>query len=172
MTRRALAALACAALAIPTARAAEGQQAAGVPPTPAVPATRDGGAGGAFRRSLERHMAAVSGRDLATLETTLTRTEALTLIFPDGSTLDTRAAFVDFHRTWFADRKWTWRGEILRTIETPSLATALVRYAYDPDGAAGEQPARESWLALTFAEEAGAWRLVLDQNTRIEPSAP
>ena len=121
------------------------------------------------RAAIERHMAAVPARDMASLVDTITAGERLLLIFPDGTTLTTRQEYLDFHRDWFADPTWTFEAEILSIDQRPGYAKALTRYAFDPDGPAGETAPRSSLLTLGFALENGQWRLVHDQNTRLEP---
>lgn len=119
-----------------------------------------------FRETLRIHLDAITGRDLATFESTLTGNDDLMVIFPDGAALDSTQAVVDFHREWFSDPKWVMEPEVVKTIEGTDQSTALVRYQYrdTPDG----QP-RSAWLVLVFTLEDGQWRLVHDQNTRIEP---
>lgn len=121
-----------------------------------------------FRETVKRHMAAVPGRDMDVLVDTITTGETLLLIFPDGTTFTTRTEFLDFHREWFAETSWTFTSEILSLDERAGYGKALTRYAFDPDGPQGETPPRSSLLTLGFALENGQWRLVHDQNTRLE----
>ncbi|HEY6941927.1 nuclear transport factor 2 family protein [Dokdonella sp.] len=130
---------------------------AGVPADAAEPS---------LRGVAQAHLAAVEARDLDALLATVTSHDKLTLLFPDGSAFTTRAQYVDFHKEWFADRAWHFHGEIVDVIETPQLGHVLARYRYESGGKAA---AKDTWLALTFAKERGRWRLVFDQNTRIEP---
>jgi ketosteroid isomerase-like protein len=115
-----------------------------------------------FDAALQAHLEAVQARDLAAFEATITRASGMTLIFPDGRALGTRREVLDLHREWFAEAGWTWEPEVVTTTVGTDLAYALVRYRYgDPAGS------RENWLSLVFRLEAGKWRLVHDQNTRV-----
>ena len=125
-----------------------------VGPTPALQAT------------IQDHLDAIQNRDLDALLETVTTGERLTLIFPDGTLYETRAEYVAFHQEWFADEGWTMTFEPVRTVESPGLATVLVRTTYEDDGPASR---RYGYLALTFADGGDGWRLVMDQNTRIVP---
>jgi ketosteroid isomerase-like protein len=125
-----------------------------------------------FRAAVEAHIAAIVARDLGALLPTLTLGTELTMIAPNGYKFDTRQQYVDFHRQWFATKD---EGkfdaiEIVRLIESPALGHALIRYRYSSKGPDGTVRSIVSWLALTFALEAGAWRLVADQNTAIDTS--
>lgn len=123
----------------------------------AAESERDG-----FQRALTAHVEAVSKRDLDGLLDTITTSERLTLIFPNGSLTDTRQAYVDFHRQWFAEQGWTMKMEPVSLLVRSDLGIALMRTTYTD-----EAGSRQGFLTLTFAREQGRWRLVFDQNTRI-----
>ena len=126
----------------------------------------------AFRAGVETHLAAIAARDMDALLPTLTRGPDLTMIAPNGFKLDTRQQFADFHRQWFTTKDGgQLESEIVRLIETPSLGHALIRSRYISQDQDGRSQTSITWLALTFALEAGAWRLVFDQNTPIATPA-
>ena len=108
------------------------------------------------------HTAAIDARDLDALMATVTAGDSLTLIFPDGTTLLTREQYRDFRVGWFANSSWTMAMQPVSQTVRDGLGVALLRTTYTD--AAGP---RGAMLALTFAPEDGAWRLVFDQNTRI-----
>lgn len=131
-----------------------------VPPAPSL------------RAGVETHLAAIAARDMAAVLPTLTRGPDLIMIAPNGVKIDTRQQFVDFHRQWFAAKDGgRLESEIVRLIETPSLGHVLIRSRYTSQGQDGRTQTSTTWLALTFALEAGRWRLVFDQNTPIETPA-
>lgn len=123
-----------------------------------------GSAGPIFSESLEAHLAAIANRDLAAFEETLTSSDDLYVIFPDGEPLTTTSAVIDFHKKWFADSQWIFEPTVIKTIEGHDMSTALVKYRYR-DTAKGVP--RESWLVLVFRLEGTKWLLVHDQNTRL-----
>lgn len=118
-----------------------------------------------FRAALDAHLAAIQARDLDAFKATLTSDATLYTIFPNGEALTTTADAVLLHESWFKEKNWQWHGEVVRLIEGADMATALLKYEYRdmPEG----EP-RSAWLALVFKLEDGEWRLVHDQNTRIE----
>ena len=117
-----------------------------------------------FLPTVERHLAAVEGRDIDVFIDTITRTDALRVIFPNGAAVNSTSEVIAFHREWFADPHWRWHGEIVDAQLGTDLSLALVKYSYrdTPDA----EP-HSSWLALVFALEEGQWRLVHDQNTSL-----
>lgn len=118
-----------------------------------------------FRTALDAHLAAIQARDLDAFKATLTKDATLYTIFPNGEALTTTADAVLLHESWFKEKNWQWDGEVVRIIEGADMATAILKYEYRdmPEG----EP-RWAWLALVFKLEDGEWRLVHDQNTRIE----
>jgi len=122
-----------------------------------------------FRAALDNHLKMVTSRDLEGFKATLTKGDDLKVIFPNGSELPSTKDVVEFHTEWFKDKDWIMDPEVVKVIEGSDMATALTKYTYR-DNADG--PPRYSWLVLVFALEGGEWRLVHDQNTRIdEPEA-
>jgi hypothetical protein len=115
-----------------------------------------------FQQTLTAHVEAVQHRNLDGLINTITAGDRLTLIFPNGTMSDTRQAYVDFHRKWFAEQGWTMQMEPVSLLVRGDLGMALMRTTYTD-----EAGSRQGFLTLTFAREQSRWRLVFDQNTRI-----
>jgi hypothetical protein len=125
-----------------------------------------------FRPAVEAHFNAVASRNIDALLPTLTLGDKLTMIAPNGYRWETRQQYEDFHRAWFAaPHGGKFDYEIVDTVESATLGHALIRYTYTTTGQpqSGSLP-EPTWLALTFALEEGAWRLVFDQNTSISPA--
>lgn len=117
------------------------------------------------------HVAAVQARDMAGLERTITGGEALTLILPNGTRTDTRAAFLAFHREFFASPTWSIRFQVLSKVEGPDYGVITTRSFYsDTDN--GQPVNTSSWVTFTFRRENGEWRLIHDQNTRVPADLP
>jgi ketosteroid isomerase-like protein len=119
-----------------------------------------------FQQTVAAHVEAIHKRDLDALIGTITTGDSLTLIFPDGTTHNTRQAYVDFHREWFAEQGWTMEMEPVSVLVRDGLGIALMRTTYTD--AAGP---RQALLSLAFSREQNQWRLVFDQNTRIVKKA-
>lgn len=118
-----------------------------------------------FQNAVEQHLETVEIRDFEGFKSTLTRTEDLNVIFPGGTMLSNTQAVLDFHKEWFKDSDWVFEANIVKIIEGTSQSTALVNYSFK-DTADGAP--RKAWLVLTFQLEDNRWRLIHDQNTRID----
>ncbi len=126
---------------------------------------KDAAARPPFRPALKTHLDAIVAKDIVAYEPTITTREDLHLVFPDGSIIETTDGVVSFHEDWFEDANWRWNSEVVKILEGADMSAAFMKYDYrdTPEG----EP-RSAWLVLIFAFENGAWRLVHDQNTRIE----
>lgn len=118
-----------------------------------------------FDEALKAHFEAIQNRDLEAYTKTITTDPNLPLIFPEGTMLMTRQEVLDFHKTWFADPNWVYEPVIIGTMVSGNAAVATVRYTYrdTPEG-----PPRSAFLGLVFELQNGEWRLIHDQNTRIQ----
>ncbi|MEM9014943.1 MAG: nuclear transport factor 2 family protein [Pseudomonadota bacterium] len=120
-----------------------------------------------FRQALDHHVATISRKDIDDYADTLTDSDDLNLIFPDGTRISSTEGVIDFHEDWFEDGAWRFAFDILETRVTADMAYAFGKTRYQEDDASS---AREAWLTLVFAIEDGEWRLIHDQNTRIQPA--
>lgn len=124
-----------------------------------------------LRPAVEAHLQAVRTRNLEALLPTITAGRDLWMIAPNGFQSTTRVQYVDFHRQWFASNdNGRFDPKIVHLVESPRLGHALIKLRYRATAPTGAVQDTVSWLALTFALEDGAWRLVFDQSTLSQPS--
>ena len=117
-----------------------------------------------FRGAVGTHLDALSSRNLGDIKDTLTKNEDITVILPDGTTVEGAEAYLQFHRDWFADGEWVFEPQIVKLIEDRDMGVALIRTRYrDAPDAAPEA----RWLTLVFQKQGKHWRLVHNQNTAI-----
>ena len=123
-----------------------------------------------FIETLHTHLQAIQQRNIDTFLATLTKDESLSVILPNGTLFETRTAFVEFTRQWFADPDWQMTVELLRTVETAEMGLALLSVVYADLDPKGEPYELRYYLTLVFAQQEGVWRLVHDQNTLLPTS--
>lgn len=114
------------------------------------------------------HVRAVQASDLAALESTITTGDQLVLILPNGVQTATRQAYVDFHKEFFASKTWTIQFEPVSRAVGSEFAVLTTKSLYQ-DTVDGKPYRSRSWVTFTFHKEAGQWRLIHDQNTRLPP---
>lgn len=123
-----------------------------------------------FTATLQTHLQAIQERDLNTFLATLTTDDSISVILPNGTLIETRSAFVDFTRHWFADPDWRMTAELIHTVETSAMGIALLSVIYDDLDQHGQPYQLRYYLSLAFAQQQGQWRLVHDQNTLLPNS--
>lgn len=121
-----------------------------------------------FEPALEAHIQSIYDRDLDAYSETITKGERLPLILPNGTMLTTREQSIDLHREWFSDKDWVQKQEVIYTHVNGEMAYATIRYSYQDTN---DGPPRFTYLGLVFEVQDGAWRLIHDQNTRIQDSS-
>jgi uncharacterized protein (TIGR02246 family) len=124
--------------------------------------------GSSIDAAFAEHIKAVQARDLPALERTLTSGEQLTLILPNGTQTSTRQAYVDFHKQFFVTKTWTIEFEPVSRTVGAEFAVLTTKSLYQ-DTVDGKPYRSRSWVTFTFRKEAGQWRLIHDQNTRLPP---
>ena len=124
--------------------------------------------GASIETVFAEHVKAVQSRDLPALERTLTSGDELTLILPNGTQTSTRKAYIDFHKEFFASKTWTIQFEPVSLVRGVDLAVLTTKSLYQ-DVVDGKPIRSRSWVTFTFQKQAGQWRLIHDQNTRLPP---
>ena len=135
-----------------------------------APSTVEGQATGCerqFQDALDTHLTALDERDLDTLASTID--EDVVLIFPSGTTLYGKDAFMNFHTDWFASEGWTQDNTVVHTnVEGCKTAWASVDYVYRTYDESGTVTSESHNLfALTWTRDRGQWVVVADQNTAL-----
>jgi hypothetical protein len=120
-----------------------------------------------FETTLNAHLKAIGTRDWDAFERTLTKTDRLTLIMPNGRYSDDTPTFKRQMKSWLADKDWNWRYEILGATCVAETGIAVLRVGYDDLDEKGKNYKLNYLLSLTFVREQNEWRLVHDQNTMI-----
>jgi uncharacterized protein (TIGR02246 family) len=116
-----------------------------------------------FAAAVNRHLAAVTARDLDGYLATVHQDVAL--ILPNGRLVEGRDAVAEFHQEWFGDPDWSWVLSPVRTVTAGPTGVAVVAVEYHDLDGAGRPYEMRYLLSLTFASQEGDWLLVHDQNT-------
>lgn len=119
-----------------------------------------------FEEGLKMHLDAIQNRSFKELEPTIA--DDVSLIYPDGTSMDSKEKFLEFHKDWFKLKNWQWQGNILKTESSDSLGYGLVQYRYTENDSTGNTVYESNaYLILVFRNSKDGWQLVHDQNTKI-----
>ena len=119
-----------------------------------------------FKSTLQKHLNAITNRNLNGIAATVS--DSVTLIFPDGELLQSKEKFVAFHKNWFDDKLWKMTILSVSTKESSTLSHALVKYHYiETNNDKTIKSESHTYLLLIFSKEKSGWRLLHDQNTKI-----
>jgi len=117
-----------------------------------------------FDLAVDRHLTAIGARDVDAYLATVH--DDVSMVLPDGTLLNGRAAVGAFHRDWFADPDWAWELDLTHSARVGD--TGLVVYTVDyHDLDADQKPYSMRYLlSLVFTRVGGDWLLLHDQNTK------
>lgn len=123
-----------------------------------------------FRKTLQKHLDAVTNRNLDSLKSTMSPDGKMQLILPGSEIIKSVDSFIDFHKEWFQDTTWTFKTEILSTDIGDRIGTAVTEIRY-------EEPLREGGpyynrMIVTYGLEKldGNWYVIQDHASSIEKS--
>lgn len=120
-----------------------------------------------FLTVLDVHLKAINTSNIEELEPTVA--ENVSMIAPDGTKFDTKKVFMDFHKNWFTQSNWEWKGNILTTASSDSMGYALIQYQFVQKDSLGNTLFQDhDYLVLIFKNSVDGWQLVHDQNTGIK----
>lgn len=115
-----------------------------------------------FTDVVERHVAAVKGRDLESYMQTLAPRDEHLMILPNGARLRSKSAIESMHKEWFMDATWLFNTREVRRDAREHWGLVVYEVSVDRPNKAGNP----FLLSMLFAPESdGCWYLQHDQNT-------
>ncbi|GAA0581951.1 hypothetical protein GCM10010172_78750 [Paractinoplanes ferrugineus] len=118
-----------------------------------------------FAQAVDRHLAAVTERDLETYLASVH--EDVTLVMLNGRVVRGRREVGAFHENWFVDPDWSWQLSKQHSSESGDTGIALFTVDYHDVDHSGKPYSMRYLLGLTFARTDGTWLLLHDQNTPV-----
>jgi ketosteroid isomerase-like protein len=117
-----------------------------------------------FDEALSEHIAAIQARDIKRFAATLSRSDGLQVVGPDGTAIRGYDDVLQAHSDWFCSgSEWSFEPEIAWKHEASDMAAVLLDVVYTEEGR------RKTFLLLTiFRREPDGWRFLYDQNTAKE----
>ena len=126
-----------------------------------------------FKTTLETHLKALEGKNLAALKPTLPKVGDIHLTLPDGVIINTTLGFIEMHEKWFSEPGWTIEHEIIKSENSNDYGYALVKAVYREQERNGKPYMHEMFVSYDLKNENGNWVVVKDHASTIkkEPSS-
>ncbi|MEM1326226.1 MAG: nuclear transport factor 2 family protein [Bacteroidota bacterium] len=120
---------------------------------------------------MQKHLDAVSNRDLSTLKSTLSPKGNMQLILPSTEIINSVDSFMNYHETWFQDTSaWTFDTEILNTMVTDDLAIAITQIVYREPERDGKPYFNRMTVSYGLQKYDGEWYVIKDHASSVEKS--
>lgn len=125
---------------------------------------------GLFMNTIEKHLNAVSGKDLQALKETMSPTGQMFLILPKAEVTDSVSDFIEFHEKWFQDTTWTMETKIMNVEIEDKMGIAIVEALYKEPERDGKPYFNRMIVSYTLRKEANVWYVVKDHASSTEKS--
>tara|TARA_R110002073_G_scaffold57778_4_gene146683 strand:+ start:89657 stop:90028 length:372 start_codon:yes stop_codon:yes gene_type:complete len=119
---------------------------------------------------MEKHLDAVTNRDLETLRSTMSPNGNMQLILPSTEIINKVDGFMKYHEDWFSDPSWTFETKILNTEIGEFMGMAIVEIVYrEPDRDGGPYFNRMI-VSYDLQKIKGQWYIIKDHASSVEKS--
>lgn len=122
----------------------------------------------AFKSALEKHLKAVSQKDLSTLAGTLSPKGDMYLVLPRSPITTTAKEFLATHEEWFQDTSWTFETKIIHTDVDANLGIAVVEVMYKEPDRNGKPYFNRMAVSYALRKLDGNWYVIHDQACSLE----
>ncbi len=139
-----------------------------IEPAPKVSTEADNIA--AFRATMEKHLAAISAKDLDSLATTMSPEGDMQLMLGGMETIVSVDSFMSFHETWFQEPNWTFDTEILNIEVGERVGMAIVESMYREPERDGKPYFNRMTISYVLRKINGKWYIIKDHATSVEKS--
>ena len=119
---------------------------------------------------MQKHLDAVSNRDLETLIATLYPDGPMQLILPGQEIIESVAGFIEFHQNWFAQPNWTFETQILNAEVGESMAMVVVQIIYREPERDGQPYFNRMIVSYDLKRIDGNWYVIKDHASSVEKS--
>ncbi|WP_452229545.1 MULTISPECIES: YybH family protein [unclassified Lacinutrix] len=124
-----------------------------------------------FVATMQKHLNAVTKKDLTTLKSTLSPNGNMQLILPNTEITNTVDAFMEYHKNWFAvEMPWTFETKILNTEIGKDFGIAITEIVYREPERNGEPYFNRMHVSYALQKIEGKWYIIKDHASSIEKS--
>ncbi len=119
---------------------------------------------------MQKHLDAISNRDLETLESTLSPEGNMQLILPGTETIEKTSGFMEYHREWFKTDNWTLDSKILNSEVGETMAMVVVESIYKEPERNSKPYFNRMAVSYDLQKINGNWYVIKDHMASIQKS--
>jgi len=123
-----------------------------------------------FIFTLQKHLDAVSSKDIASLKSTLSPSGKMNLILPNSEITNSTEEFIKFHEDWFEDTTWTFETNILDTEIGDKIGIAVTEIIYREPNRDGKPYFNRMFVSYGLIKLNGNWYVIQDHASSVEKS--
>ena len=124
-----------------------------------------------FMLTMQKHLQAVSNKDIKALKSTLSSSGNIQLILPQSEITNTVDAFIKYHEEWFAlPINWTFETKILNTTIGKEIGIAIVEIIYKEPERNGKPYFNRMVVSYALQCIDNKWYVIKDHASSIEKS--
>lgn len=123
-----------------------------------------------FVETMQKHLDAVSNRDLVSLKSTMSPTGKMQLILPKTEIIDSVSNFMQYHEDWFKSPDWTFETKILNTEIGESFGIAITEIIYREPERNGEPYFNRMIVSYALEKIEDNWYIIKDHASSVEKS--
>jgi ketosteroid isomerase-like protein len=119
---------------------------------------------------MQKHLDAVSDKNLMTLSETLSPDGQMQLILPQTEIINGTTGFINFHENWFAQAGWTFETKILNSEVGERVAMMVVEIVYREAERDGEPYFNRMIVSYDLKKIDGQWYVIKDHASSVKKS--
>ncbi len=124
-----------------------------------------------FVETLQKHLDAVSNRNLDSLKSTLSPEGKMQLILPGSEVMYSVDSFIAFHRDWFQDTTgWSFETKILNTEIGDPIGMAITEIIYREPERDGKPYFNRMIVSYDLERIGDRWYIIKDHASSVEKS--
>lgn len=123
-----------------------------------------------FKTTMQKHLDAVSSKDLISLKSTMSPKGNMQLILPSEEIINSVDKFMEFHENWFELPNWTFETKILNTEIGEIYGIAIVEIVYREPERNGKPYFNRMTISYTLEKINNQWYIIKDHASSNEKS--
>ena len=124
-----------------------------------------------FISVLEKHLNAVSSKDLTLLKTTMSPNGDMELILPNSEIKYSADEFIKFHEEWFEIHDWTFKTKILSSHIGDRIGVATTEILYEEPDRNGKPYFNRMIVSYSLEKVNGSWYIIKDHASSIDKTS-